>query len=488
MSEARAYRFADSNRPGLLLGLSARQAVPMIVGAVVLAVALQTPLHPLVGLIGPAVASVLAFGRWRGAPIAETLVPGARLYGRRAIRRRRWVRGSLVGDNTNEVLPDTLRGLELIELSDRPFGVIRDKVAGTVTAVIRVRGYWFPLAGAVEQDAMLGAWGAALSPLGREQSPVRHVVWQEWSHPVTSDTHRAFLDAVGIDQRLHDPAVADYLALVDEQAPATIAHEVLVAVTIDLRRVRARRSLKSALGAGVDALFDESRQLASRLEAAGLDVDSPMSALELSSAIRVRSAPGRAAQVLTLTRSLAAAARRGAFEWGPMAVEPDWRHVHVDDAFHRSYRVAGWPQLPVPSDWLSRLLADTHCIRTVSVVMEPVPMGRAARAADREVMAREADSDLKERKGFRVNARERKRLADAERREHELSEGHAEFRFVGLVNVTASTLDDLDDDCTVIEQAAAQCLLDLRPLDARHDQGWVASLPLGRALAPGFAS
>ncbi len=57
MSDARAYRFADSNRPGLLLGLSARQAVPMIVGAVVLAVALQTPLHPLVGLIGPAVGS-----------------------------------------------------------------------------------------------------------------------------------------------------------------------------------------------------------------------------------------------------------------------------------------------------------------------------------------------------------------------------------------------------------------------------------------------
>jgi hypothetical protein len=71
---------------------------------------------------------------------------------------------------------------------------------------------------------------------------------------------------------------------------------------------------------------------------------------------------------------------------------------------------------------------------------------------------------------------------------HELSEGHAEFRFVGLVNVTASTLDDLDDDRTVIEQAAAQCLLDLRPLDARHDQGWVASLPLGRALTPGFTS
>ena len=44
-------------------------------------------------------------------------------------------------------------------------------------------------------------------------------------------------------------------------------------------------------------------------------------------------------------------------------------------------------------------------------------------------------------------------------------------------------LDELDDACADVEQAAAQSLLDLRPLDARHDLGWVASLPLGRGLA-----
>jgi hypothetical protein len=110
-------------------------------------------------------------------------------------------------------------------------------------------------------------------------------------------------------------------------------------------------------------------------------------------------------------------------------------------------------------------------------------MGRAARAADREVMAREADGDMKEHKGFRVSARERKRLADAEARERELSEGHAEFSFAGIVAITAPTLDQLDDDCADIEQAAAQSLLDLRPVDARHDRAWAASLPLGRALS-----
>jgi hypothetical protein len=109
-------------------------------------------------------------------------------------------------------------------------------------------------------------------------------------------------------------------------------------------------------------------------------------------------------------------------------------------------------------------------------------MGRAARAADREVMSREADADMKTQKGFRVNARERKRLADVEARERELSEGHAEFQFVGIVDVASPTLDELDDACADVEQAAAQCLLDLRPLDARHELGWLATLPLGRAL------
>jgi hypothetical protein len=128
-------------------------------------------------------------------------------------------------------------------------------------------------------------------------------------------------------------------------------------------------------------------------------------------------------------------------------------------------------------------MSDTRSTRTVCVVMEPVPMSRAARAADREVTAREADADMKERKGFRINARERKRLADVEGRERELSEGHAEFRFVGLVDVVAADPDTLDDAAVLVEQAAGQALIDLRPLEARHDRAWVACLPLGRNIA-----
>jgi hypothetical protein len=117
-------------------------------------------------------------------------------------------------------------------------------------------------------------------------------------------------------------------------------------------------------------------------------------------------------------------------------------------------------------------------------VFEPVPTSRAARLADREVMSREADADMKQRRGFRVSERDHKRIEDVRRRETELTQGHPEFRFVSLVDVTATDLDELDDGCAAIEQAAAQSMIDLRPLHARHHLGWVASLPLGRSVTP----
>ena len=486
--EVRTYRFADSHRPGLLLGLSAGQALPVIGGVLVLAVVLQSPVPPLAGLVGPAVGCAVAFGRWRGAPLPEIVVPAMVLSMRRRTARHRWFRPPLVGDNTGAALPRPLHGLELLESASpglgpiAPAAVVRDRRAATVSAVLRVRGQGFPLAAAAEQDAMLAGWANSLSPFAREHSPVAKVVWQEWAHPIDADAHREFLASLGISTGTSDPGTLDYLALVDQQAPVTVAHDVLVTVTVDQRRVRARRTSTSRFEAAVEALTDEVRLFTARLDAAGLIVVGTLTPAELSAALRVRSDPGRTEQIATLTRSLAAAARRGALEWGPMAVEEDWSHVRVDSAYHRTYRIGSWPPLPVGSDWLAELLNETRAVRTITVVLEPVPMGRAARAADREVMAREADADMKTQKGFRVNARERKRLADVEARERELSEGHAEFHFAGLVTVTAADPDALDDACADIEQAAAQCLLDLRPLDGRHHAGWVASLPLGRAL------
>ena len=169
-----------------------------------------------------------------------------------------------------------------------------------------------------------------------------------------------------------------------------------------------------------------------------------------------------------------------------MAVEADWFHTRVDNSVHRSYRIAGWPMLPATADWLGPLLTGDAVTRTVTVVMEPVPLNRAAADANRQLTSIEADQQQKERHGFRLTARERRRRSDVENREQELAEGHPEFRHVGIVTVTAPDLDVLEDAAARVEQGAAQSMLDLRPLAARQAEGWVASLPLGRSVRNGM--
>lgn len=488
---ARSYRFADSSRPGLLLGLSGRQSVPLILGVVSMALTLQTAAPPLIAVAGPAVGVIVAFGRFRGVALGEIAAPGAGLWWARRRGSTPWVRRSLVAaggrhSRSGEV-PRELEGLELLDVPSTwgslPFtlGVIHDVRAGTVTAVAGAQAEGFCLSGLDEQDTVLAGWGAALAPFARERTPVARVSWQEWAHPIGVDAHRGFLDEHDVPGRISEPVVADYVAHVEAQAATSVVHQTLLSVTVALRRVRRRRAV-STLDAAIEVLIDELRLFAERLGAAGITVATPLGSGELAATVRTRSDPTRAAAVATLSSSLAAAAGRRSVEWGPMATDQSWGHVRVDGSFHRSFRVASWPMLPVGADWLAPLVASSGGTRTVTVVFEPVATSRAARLADREVMSREADAEMKQRRGFRVSERDRKRIEDVRRRETELTQGHPEFRFVGLVDVCAVDLDALDDACAAIEQDAAQSLIDLRPLEARHQLGWVASLPLGRSV------
>lgn len=131
------------------------------------------------------------------------------------------------------------------------------------------------------------------------------------------------------------------------------------------------------------------------------------------------------------------------------------------------------------------MLTVDNATRTVTVVLEPVPLAAASQDANRQLTSIEAHQQQKEQHGFRLTARERRRHADVETRERELAEGHPMFRHVGLVTVTAPNLDELEEACNRVEQAAAQSLVDLRPLAARQAEGWAASLPTGRVARSG---
>jgi hypothetical protein len=486
MTQAARYRFGDPGRVGVVLGMSLRQTVPLIAGVLWLTLWLVAG-APLLGAVGPVVGAAVAFGRWKRAPLYEVAAPGARLAAGRVTGRSTWRRSELashpIGDGNS---PAALRGLAIVDTDvswdagSRTIAVVRDLAAGTLSVVLPVSGGAFAVASPVEQDAIVGAWGAALAPVARARSPICRVTWQEWCHPVGVEGHRRFVAGAGRG-RTHRDANDDYRTLLDTVGPVTVAHDVHLTLTTDLRRVRGRRGT-AATEAGIEVLVDEARQMAGRLGTGGFTVEPPLLPGELAGAVRWRSDPARCAAG---RRSLAAAAGHAIVDWGPMAVEPSWSEARVDGSWHRSFAIAGWPMLPVGADWMNPLLTVDDVTRTVTVVFEPVALAAAAQDANRQLTSIEADHEQKERHGFRLTARERRRQADVETRERELAEGHPLFRHVGIVTVTAASLEELDDACNRVEQAGAQSLLDLRPLAARQTEGWVASLPLGRSVRKG---
>jgi hypothetical protein len=482
------YRFGDAAPVGLLLGMPARQAAPLVVGVLWLTLALMAQL-PLIGIPGPVIGAIAAFGRIRGVPLYEAALPAARAVTR---RKRVWTRPPVLGGRTSPTrieLPPALSGLELVEHSAdwlpsrRTVAVVRDRSLDTVSVVVPVSAEGFSVASLVEQDGIVEAWGATLGPLARAKCAVSRVTWQDWCRPTGVAGHRAFLDSLQPSEVI-GPARSDYELLLDSQDPFTISHEVLLTLTVELRRVRARRG-RSQIDSAMTALLEETRTLRSRLESAGMSAGDPLDVPSLSEAIRMRSNPVAQAGTSRRRRSLAATARRVAGEWGPMAMTSSWTHARVDASFHRSFVVTRWPMLPVAADWLGPLLTGDTATRTVTLVLEPVSIARASLDANRHLTSIEADHEQKERHGFRLTARERRRQNDVESRERELAEGHPEFRFVGIVTVSATTEEALDDASADVELAAAQSLIELRPLAARQEQGWVASLPLGRSVRNG---
>ena len=334
---------------------------------------------------------MLAFGRWRGAPLYEfALARGAACCGIGV--GRTWTPVSLLAPGPGDDGDAARRRWRACRWwrrrgrgRRRPVAVVRDRAAGTVSATITASTDGFAMRSLAEQDVMVTTFGATLASFARPQSPVSRIIWQEWSHPKgvarTASWWRHAWRRVGDRIRIRRRSTTTTL-LLERQAPVTVAHEVTFTVTVDQRRVRRRRQMGS-FDAALAALGEELELFTQRLDGAGMAPSAPLSPNELTTLTRMRSDPsrGRARQLRALRQSLATAAGRSGIEWGPMALEETWSTCRVDESVHRTYRMAALPMLPVPANWLDSLLTDTATTRTVTVVLraDPVEQGGGGR-------------------------------------------------------------------------------------------------------------
>ncbi len=359
-----------------------------------------------------------------------------------------------------------------------PVGLLVDDRLRTVTAVLAVRGHSFALLAPHDQDRQVGGWGRTLASLAREGTAVHRLQWVETCVPddgraVAEDRARRGTAVVGAAARSYD-------RLVEETAPVSRRHRVLVAVSVHLGH--ASRQVRAAGGGVEGAARLLGREVAafSRLLAdADVEVDGLLGPGALAAALRLSfgGPPPWTARDGTAGDGTA----RAAWPW-PLAVEPRWDAVRVDGTWHATYWVAEWPRSDVTPEFLGPLLF-LPVRRTMAVTMEPVTPARAARQVARARTADRADAELRRRGGFLATASQARERAAADERDAELAEGHAQFRFSGYVTVTAESLEALRQAAAPVEQAAGQARLELRLLYGQQDAAFTCALPLGRGLA-----
>jgi hypothetical protein len=372
-------------------------------------------------------------------------------------------------------------------------GVVVDERAGTATSAVAVRGHNFALLDPADQDRRVAAWSRVLAGLARQGGTVHRVQWLESCLPDAGEAVRAYADAHECLDPGSEPG-RSYRQLLGSVAAGTRRHRVLLCLTVRLHR-RGRRGGARAGDGGLPLVPDSpgrgGADLCRALRAADVVVDGVLGPEALAAVVRESFEPdlavaGAGMRAAPGTRSHRAGAdgtppTSPAWPW-PMAVEASWDAVRADALWHAVYWIAEWPRVDVTPDFLGPLLF-LPVRRTLSVTLEPVPPAEAARQVARDRTADLADGELRRRGGFLVTARQQREREGAERRDVELADGHAQYRFSGYLSVTAPDRDGLAEACTAAEQAAAQARLEIRRLYGEQDLALGCVLPLGRGLA-----
>jgi hypothetical protein len=444
------YRFGARERGGALAGWRAGQIMTVAVGLVFGVLVLRW--EPNAVGVAAAVGILVLYGALATVPVSgrtgDEWLPVVVCWG----ARRTGVRGARqIG---------ALRGMRLLRANWQDMGVVHDRAGRTLTAAVSLRGGSFALLGADEQDRRVGAWASVLASLAREGSPVHRVQWVAASFPDDGHGLRSYVAAEAVPDAA-SVCTASYNALLADMDSHTCAHDVVLAL-----QVRQTKSVE----VGCATLAREMGSLVRLLADADVQVESVLSDDDLARQLLRTYEPHPAPAGLRLPQD----------HW-PMAMQETWSEVRVDGMVHATFWVAEWPRIEVRSDFLAPLLLGSSR-STLSVVMEPLGPDTAVRKVEASRTADLADSELRRRGGFVSTARHARESEVLARREAELAEGHASFRYSGYVTVSAPSEEELVAACDVVQHTAGQSRLALRRLYGDQASGYTCTLPLCRGL------
>jgi hypothetical protein len=310
-----------------------------------------------------------------------------------------------------------------------------------------------------------------LAALAREGSPVRRLQWLAASFPDEGRGVHDYFSSRSVDGAAR-ACRASYEALLGELDADASTHDVVLSI-----QVRQSKSVEVAC----HALQREVTALVRLLADADVQVDGVLTADELAVHLRRTYEAQQPHLEHRGPEGEVEPSPAAGYPW-PMAVAEEWATVRVDGMVHTTFWVAEWPRTDVRSDFLAPLLLGS-ARATLSVVMEPLGPDVAVRKAEASRTADLAETELRRRSGFVATARDARRSEVLARREAELADGHASFRYAGFITVSAPTEAELVAACDTVQHAAGQCRLSLRRLYGDQASAYTCTLPLARGLA-----
>jgi hypothetical protein len=482
--EVDTVRFGPLERRGLLLGLNLPQLVVLTLALVIV----------IGGMYGAGMTGLLA-----GSPVWAPLVviATASVRGRPVMAwlplLGSWQVRNLTGATTQisrpalpppsaVQLPGIAGTLAVARAPALGAALVRDRRAGTVTAIARVHGAGFVLDDAAAQEHKVGAWGRVLATTCQMPQVVRVQVLAR-TVPGGSATARAWWQRNATTaESWAGRVVAD---LLDDVAGRSCRPEAFVAVALRVPRGNARRLPAARIGHAEQELS----AVADALRGAELTVEGWVDVDGLGAVLRSAYDPTGAhdSAVASLepggAPSGAPTAAPSSALVGAMGAQERWAYLRTDSAVHATYWVAQWPRSEVHPSFLEPLLVSPGVFRTVSLIAEPVATARALREIRRAKVEHAADATRRARIGQVEDEATRAEVTELGRREAELVAGHGDLRFTGLITVTAPTPEDLESACTATEAAAAQSMCEVRRLVGQQAAAHAAAaLPLARGV------
>jgi hypothetical protein len=485
-------RFGPLEHRGLLGPLDAPQLTLITAAAIAVVVLLDLAPRPGAALAGLAMITLLTAGAFApvGGRRAIQWLPTVAGFLSRSARGRGRFRSAapLAGHRGTPAVPARpglggrlLDGIavEAIDYRSGTLGLISDRSRRRVSTVLACAVPALSLLDPADQERRLSQWGVLLTTLA--SGPVRRLQWIERTGPAAGHALGGWL-AGARDPELGvrgSAPMESYVELISASAPVIQAHELLLCLQLDPRRVRG-----GPAGARLAAI-EQTERVADALAAGEVTVLGALGPGQLERTLRAGFDPYLGLEPATGIREGPPDARgagSGAAP-GPMALDEHWDHVRCDGSLHATFWIAAWPRVEVPALFLSGLLHRAQNARAVAVTFEPVAADRSTREVEAAVTRDEADRTLRRRFGQSETARHRQAQESALRREAELAAGHGEVRFSGFITVSGRDEGELRRGCAETIQQAAAAHLELRRVYGRQAEAFTFTLPLARGLA-----